>query len=77
MTLLPEHIYKTYRPHSPVYALPIGVDPGRFQPFPKYDSREELIKGQILPSELEKKFILLYMGVISNATQLESLVYCS
>jgi glycosyltransferase involved in cell wall biosynthesis len=75
--LAADHIYKTYRPHSPVYALPIGVDPARFQPFPKYVSREELIKGQILPSELEEKFIILYMGVISNATQLESLAYAA
>jgi glycosyltransferase involved in cell wall biosynthesis len=72
-----EHIYRTYRPHSPVYPLPIGVDPSRFQPFPKHNSRQELVKKGILPSELEEKFIILYMGVISNATQLESLAYAA
>jgi colanic acid biosynthesis glycosyl transferase WcaI len=75
--LAAEHIYKTYRPRSPVYPLPIGVDPSRFQPFPKHNSRQQLAKKRVLPSELEKKFIILYMGVISNATQLESLAYAA
>jgi glycosyltransferase involved in cell wall biosynthesis len=72
-----EHIFKNYRPKCSIYPLPIGVDPGRFQPFSKYNSRKELLKKQILPTEIDKKFIILYMGIISSAIQLESLAYAA
>src|SRR5206468_2435978 len=46
-----------YHPKVLVYAMPIGVDPARYPSRTKESSRKELIQQNILPAELEDKFI--------------------
>ncbi|HEY7078352.1 MAG TPA: glycosyltransferase family 4 protein [Nitrososphaeraceae archaeon] len=70
-----ELIVKEYHPKSPVYSLPIGVDPSRFPIVSKYQSRTELINNKIFPENLKDKFIVLYSGIISRAQRIENLAY--
>jgi colanic acid biosynthesis glycosyl transferase WcaI len=75
--LAAEHVSKKYNPKAPVHPMPIGVDTSKFQTLPKYKCREELVRKQILPKELQNKFIILYAGLISNATQVDNLAYAA
>jgi colanic acid biosynthesis glycosyl transferase WcaI len=75
--LAAEHVSKQYSPKASVCPLPIGVDTSKFHRLSKQTSREELIKKQILPSETSNKFIILYSGLISNATQVDNLAYAA
>lgn len=75
--LATEYVYKKYKPKCPIHSLPIGVNTNKFQSLPKSDCREELIKKQILPEEARYKFIILYSGLISNATQVDNLAYAA
>jgi len=75
--LAAEHVSKQYSPKASVRHLPIGVDTSKFHRLPKQTSREDLIKKQILPSETGDKFIILYSGLISNATQVDNLAYAA
>jgi glycosyltransferase involved in cell wall biosynthesis len=75
--LAAEHITKEYRPKASVYDIPIGVDPNKYPRLSKYNSRADLIKKEILPEELENKFIILYSGLISNAQRIENLAYAA
>jgi len=61
------HITEKYGPKSPVYGLPIGVDPNKFPRLSKDDSRSKLFEKNILPDNLRNKFIILYTGLISSA----------
>jgi hypothetical protein len=71
------YISKEYRPKATVFAMPIGVDPNKFPRLSKDDCRTNLVKDGILSSDLVNKFILLYSGLISNATQVENLAYAA
>jgi colanic acid biosynthesis glycosyl transferase WcaI len=75
--LAAEHVNKKYRPKCPIHSLPIGVDTSKFQSLPKSNCREQLIKNQILPKEMQDKFIILYSGLISNATQVDNLAFAA
>lgn len=68
-------IVDNYHPKISVYPLPIGVDPDRYPTKDKESSRKKLIEKNILPVELERKFIVLYSGVITKVTKVENLVY--
>jgi glycosyltransferase involved in cell wall biosynthesis len=57
--------------------MPIGVDPNKFPRLSKDDCRTYLVKDGILSANLVNKFILLYSGLISNATQVENLAYAA
>ena len=72
-----KYIENNYHPKSPVYAMPIGVDPARFPTITKESSRKELIQKNILPAALESKFIVLYAGVITKVTKVDNLVYAA
>jgi glycosyltransferase involved in cell wall biosynthesis len=71
------YISKEYRPKATVFAMPIGVDPNKFPPLSKDDCRMELVKAGILPKNLVNKFIILYSGLISNATRIENIAYAA
>ena len=75
--LAADHISNQYRPGVDIYVLPIGADPSRFHRLSKKDSRVQLIKGKILPAELEDKFVILYSGLISGATRVDNLAYAA
>jgi colanic acid biosynthesis glycosyl transferase WcaI len=75
--LAAEHVSREYNPKVPIHPLPIGVDTSKFQSLPKNKCREELIRKQILPGELQNKFIILYAGLISNATRVDNLAYAA
>jgi glycosyltransferase involved in cell wall biosynthesis len=75
--LAADHISNQYKPGANIYVLPIGADPSRFQRLGKRDSRVQLIREKILPSELEDKFIILYSGLISHATRVDNLAYAA
>jgi glycosyltransferase involved in cell wall biosynthesis len=66
-----------YHPKVLIYAMPIGVDPARYPSRTKESSREELIQQNILPAELEDKFIVLYAGVITKVTKVKNLIYAA
>jgi len=66
-----------YHPKVLIYAMPIGVDPARYPSRTRESSRKELIQKNILPAELENKFIVLYAGVISKVTKVKNLVYAA
>lgn len=69
-----EYLTNNYHPKVQIYALPIGVDPNRFPTRTKESSRRELINRRILPAVIEKKFIVLYAGVITKVTKVENLI---
>ena len=71
------YISKEYRPKATVFAMPIGVDPNKFPRLSKDDCRMELVKAGILPKNLVNKFIILYSGLISNATRIENIAYAA
>lgn len=68
-------IIDNYHPKIPVYPLPIGVDTDRYPTKDKLSSRKELISKSILPADLERKFIVLYSGVITKVTKVENIAY--
>jgi len=69
-----EYVNNNYHPKVQIYALPIGVDPNRFPTRTKDSSRRELINRRLLPEVIEKKFIVLYAGVITKVTKVENLI---
>jgi glycosyltransferase involved in cell wall biosynthesis len=69
-----EYVTNNYHPKVQIYALPIGVDPNRYPTRTKESSRMELINRRILPAVIEKKFIVLYAGVITKVTKVENLI---
>jgi glycosyltransferase involved in cell wall biosynthesis len=71
------YISKEYRPKATVFAMPIGVDPNKFPRLSKDECRTELVKEGILPTNLVNKFIILYSGLISNATRVENIAYAA
>ena len=71
------YISKEYRPKATVFALPIGVDPNKFPRLSKDKCRLDLVKSGILPENLVNKFIILYSGLISNATRVENIAYAA
>jgi len=71
------YISKEYRPKATVFAMPIGVDPNKFPRLSKDDCRTDLIKAGILPEEVVNKFVILYSGLISNATRVENIAYAA
>ena len=71
------HISTRYKPNLNIYILPIGADPGKFRRLSKIDSRVGLIREKILPANLEHKFIVLYAGLISGGTRVDSLAYAA
>jgi len=71
------YISKEYRPKATVIAMPIGVDPNKFPRLSKDDCRTDLVKEGILPANLANKFIILYSGLISNATRVENIAYAA
>jgi colanic acid biosynthesis glycosyl transferase WcaI len=75
--LAAEHVTRVYKPNASVCVLPIGVDVNKFQGRAKDEARKELIKNKIIPDILQNKFIILYSGLISNATRVENLVYAA
>lgn len=75
--LAAKFIADNYRTRTPIYPLPIGVDPARFPPKSKQSSRKELIKRKILPPSMDNKFIVLYAGVITKVTKVENVVYAA
>jgi glycosyltransferase involved in cell wall biosynthesis len=66
-----------YHPKVLIYTMPIGVDPARYPSRTKESSRKELIQRNILPPELENKFIVLYAGVITKVTKVINLIYAA
>jgi len=70
-------ISKKYHPKKPVYCLFAGVDTSEFPIRIKNNSRMELIKRQIFPSEFNNKFIVLHLGSIAKMQQLENLAYAA
>jgi glycosyltransferase involved in cell wall biosynthesis len=71
------YISQEYRPKATVFAMPIGVDPIKFPSLSKDDCRMDLIRAGILPENLVDKFIILYSGLISNATRVENIAYAA
>jgi len=71
------YISKEYRPKGTVFAMPIGVDPNKFPRLSKDECRVELVNNGILPENLVNKFIILYSGLISNATRVENIAYAA
>jgi glycosyltransferase involved in cell wall biosynthesis len=71
------YISKEYRPKATVITMPIGVDPNKFPRLSKDDCRTDLVKEGILPANLVNKFIILYSGLISNATRIENIAYAA
>lgn len=71
------YISQEYKPKATVFAMPIGVDPNKFPRLSKDDCRMDLIKVGILPENLVNKFIILYSGLISNATRVENIAYAA
>jgi len=69
-----KYIANNYHPKVLIYAMPIGVDPNRYPTRTKESSRRELINRRILPAVIEKKFIVLYAGVITKVTKVENLI---
>jgi glycosyltransferase involved in cell wall biosynthesis len=72
-----DYVTKNYGPKVLVYTLHIGVEPSRFPSRLKESSRKELIEKKILPSEIDNKFIVLYSGVLSKITRVDSLAYAA
>jgi len=72
-----QYLNSSYQPSVQVYTMPIGVDPNRYPARTRDSSRRELIYRKILPSELEKKFIVLYAGVITKITKIENLIHAA
>ena len=72
-----EYVTNTYHPKALVYPMHIGVDPSKYPTRTREHSRKELIEREILPPILEKKFIILYAGVITNVTNVEILFYAA
>jgi glycosyltransferase involved in cell wall biosynthesis len=70
-----EHLSRIYKPKAHVHILPIGVEVGKFPAISKEYSRDQLIHGNLLPSHLKNKFIILYTGLISKATKVDNLVH--
>jgi glycosyltransferase involved in cell wall biosynthesis len=70
-----DFIKTTYRPRVPVYGIPVGVEPSNFPKMSKANSRDQLVKSGIFPSDVKDKFIVLYTGIISNAQGIENLAY--
>jgi glycosyltransferase involved in cell wall biosynthesis len=75
--LAAEHVATIYKPRASICVLPIGVDISKFRAIAKDEARRELIKQKIIPEILQNKFIILYSGLISNATRVENLVYAA
>jgi glycosyltransferase involved in cell wall biosynthesis len=75
--LAANHVSEKYRPKAPVYALPIGVDTQKFHKYPKVESRVDLFAKGLLPKEYLGKFIILYAGVITKATQAVDLAFAA
>ena len=71
------YISQEYKPKATVFAMPIGVDPNKFPRLSKDNCRMDLIKAGILPENLVNKFIILYSGLISNATRVENIAYAA
>ena len=69
-----QYLTTNYKPKVMIYALPIGVEPSRFPAKSKESSRKELIERKIFPTVLYNKFIVLYAGIITKITNVESLV---
>jgi glycosyltransferase involved in cell wall biosynthesis len=72
-----EYVTNSYHPKARVYPMHIGVDPSRYPTITREQSRKELIEREILPRILEKKFIVLYTGVITKVTNVEILFYAA
>ena len=72
-----KYIANNYHPKVLIYAMPIGVDPERYQCRTKESSRRDLIQKNILPAVLENKFIVLYAGVITKVTKVKNLIYAA
>jgi glycosyltransferase involved in cell wall biosynthesis len=72
-----KYIVNNYHPKIQIYTMPIGVDPVRYPSRTKKASRKELIQKNILPVELENKFIVLYAGVITKVTKIKNLIYAA
>jgi glycosyltransferase involved in cell wall biosynthesis len=72
-----EYVTNKYHPKAQIYAMPIGVDPSRYPTITRELSRKELIERKILPPILEKKFIVLYAGIITKVTNVENIFYAA
>lgn len=70
-----EMISAKYSPKAPVYGIPVGVDPNRFQKKPRELARNGLIRKGLLPASLNSSFIILYTGIISSAQKVTNLAY--
>jgi glycosyltransferase involved in cell wall biosynthesis len=71
------YISSNYSPKSPVYGIPVGVDPSKFPRLTKDSTRRDLIKSKIFPPELLNKCIVLYSGLISEAQHVENLAHAA
>jgi glycosyltransferase involved in cell wall biosynthesis len=69
-----KYITENYHTKRQIHVMPIGADPSRYPSREKEYSRKELINRKILPDVIEKKFIVLYTGVITSITKLENLI---
>ena len=76
-SLAADHVITTYKPKCSVYVLPIGVELTKFEVRSKDQARMELINTKMIPHRLKNKFIVLYSGLISNATRVENLAYAA
>jgi glycosyltransferase involved in cell wall biosynthesis len=72
-----KYLANNYHPKVLIYAMPIGVDPARYPSRTIESSRKELIQKNILSTELEDKFIVLYAGVITKVTKVKNLIYAA
>src|SRR5437867_8128218 len=71
------YVTNNYKPNVLIYDLPIGVEPSKYQIKSKGYARKELIEKKIFPNQLYDKFVILYAGIISKVTRVESLVYAA
>ena len=67
-------IQRNYHPKTPIYTVPIGVDPTMFRYLEKNDCRNKLIKDQIYPVELSNKVLIVYTGLVSRAQKVQNLL---
>ena len=72
--LAAEQLTTSYKPRATIYVLPIGVDLDKFHVSSKEESRRKLNNENLLPTDMDGKFIVLYTGLISKATRVENLV---
>ena len=69
-----EFVEVKYNPRRPVFAIPVGVNPTSFQHIEREEAVRSLIDKDLISSEVNGKFLILYSGLISAAQNVESLV---